>query len=144
MMQKCSAWFVVPFAAAFAGVIAACGPEVRSVPAAPEDFVGRAPLAGCGTARAEGPDSKLVDLFPLRAVDCMIAGRKSDGAEYVVEYLTTEGDPITNYLRVLPGIYDVEVFVDSSNDAYGGGWQHRTCRAGDLSPNVLASCLGVR
>ncbi|WP_139277684.1 hypothetical protein [Rhodococcus marinonascens] len=73
-------------------------------------------------------------------IDCLIAGRNGQGAEYVLTVFTTDGDPITLYYRVQPGTEDAEVFVDSSEDRYGGGWQHRTCRVVELSADALNLC----
>jgi hypothetical protein len=51
-------------------------------------------------------------------------------AELVVTLATVEGDPFTEYVRVL-GRDRVEVFVDSTRDSEAGGearWSHWLCR----------------
>jgi hypothetical protein len=50
------------------------------------------------------------------------------GVEVVATTLTTEGDPVTTYYRVLPGGAGVEVFTDATADSFGSGeWSHERC-----------------
>ena len=45
----------------------------------------------------------------------------------MVTYPTTEGDPITDYYRVLPD-GSTELWSDGTADAFGDGtWDHATC-----------------
>jgi hypothetical protein len=48
-------------------------------------------------------------------------------AELVITFATIEGDPITNYVRVLDA-GRVELFTDTTRDSYGSqGWVHSSC-----------------
>jgi hypothetical protein len=58
-------------------------------------------------------------------LDAFAEGRR---AELVRTWATEEGDPITEYVRVL-GRSTVEVFQDSTSDSFDdSGWSHRVCR----------------
>jgi hypothetical protein len=49
------------------------------------------------------------------------------GGEFVVHYSTTEGDPITDYLRVTPN-GTTEIYTDSTQDERGDKkWSYGTC-----------------
>jgi len=55
------------------------------------------------------------------------AFRSGSGAELAVHQFTTEGDPVISYVRVVPD-GSVEVYVDSTRDAFGSGrWSYSTC-----------------
>jgi hypothetical protein len=57
-------------------------------------------------------------------LDALAAGRP---AELIRTFATIEGDPITEYYRVL-GAGRVEVFVDSTQDSFGSRkWTHLLC-----------------
>ena len=60
--------------------------------------------------------------------DCLLdPGVQREGAEVLLTSLTTEGDPIRTYYRVLPG-EGVEVFTDATEDSFGSGeWSHDRC-----------------
>ncbi|WP_432503025.1 hypothetical protein [Kineococcus arenarius] len=65
---------------------------------------------------------------PAALQDCLLgAGAQHEGVEVQVTSLTTEGDPIRTYYRVLPG-GGVEVFTDATADSFGSGeWSHDRC-----------------
>ena len=65
---------------------------------------------------------------PTALKDCLLsAGAQREGAEVLLTSLTTEGDPIKTYYRVLPG-EGVEVFTDATADSFGSGeWSHDRC-----------------
>ena len=75
----------------------AAGPvEPGSVPT-PQQFLDRAELPSCGEITlAQG------DEIPLENLDCLDSAGP-EGAELSVTRPTTEGDPVTEYYRVLPG-----------------------------------------
>ncbi|WP_456826845.1 hypothetical protein [Cellulomonas sp. P5_E12] len=108
--------------AASALVLAGCGAG-EDVP--PESFASRAALPSCGELEiAQG------ETIPAEAWQCLDEADARAGAELVVTSPTTEGDPITTYFRVGPGIDGLEVFTDSSQDAFGGdgpAWTHQVC-----------------
>jgi hypothetical protein len=57
-------------------------------------------------------------------LDALAEGRR---AELVATFMTIEGDPITEYYRVL-GPHRAEVFIDSTADSYGTQkWTHHVC-----------------
>lgn len=92
-------------------------------PAGPEDritFLERFDIPSCGHERL-GQGQEL----PATAVECL-ADPGADGAELIVTAPTTEGDPIVTYYRAEPG-GSVEIWVDMTQDAYGGGWSHLRC-----------------
>jgi hypothetical protein len=89
----------------------------------PGAFRNRAQLPACGTVEAmhQEPAGAAVDCFEQ-------ALRRGEGAELVVRYFTTEGDPIVEYYRTIPGTAGVEVFTDATEDRYGSrAWSHRRC-----------------
>jgi hypothetical protein len=57
-------------------------------------------------------------------LDALAEGRR---AKLVVTYATVEGDPITEYYRIL-GPDRAEVFIDATADSYGTKrWTHHVC-----------------
>jgi len=65
---------------------------------------------------------------PAALQDCLLsASAQREGAEVLLTSLTTEGDPIKTYYRVLPDA-GVEVFTDATADSFGSGeWRHDRC-----------------
>ncbi|GAB3461503.1 hypothetical protein AB1207_06805 [Kineococcus endophyticus] len=65
---------------------------------------------------------------PVTVQECLLSpDAQRTGAEVRVTSLTTEGDPIEAYYRVLPG-GTVEVFTDATADSFGSeGWSHTRC-----------------
>jgi hypothetical protein len=95
-------------------------------------------------ARYTLPDCGELDLSPRpegtaspddAGVPCLRAGLESGhGGELKVTFPTIEGDPIVDYVRVLPTRQRenaVEIFQDASADEFGdvesGGWTHTVC-----------------
>lgn len=114
----------------------AAGPvEPGSVPT-PQQFLDRAELPSCGALTlAQGAE------IPPENLDCLEAPG-AEGAELSVTRPTTEGDPVTEYYRVLPG-GGWQAYLDGSMDRYGSQWWFTDCPDAD-SIEDLASCTGVR
>jgi len=109
----------VAFAAGLALFLGACGYTPSALDSWPEK-----PSCGRWENRNEPVSAD------QRGKNHCILGALADGrrAELIVTYHTIEGDPITEYYRVLsPG--RVESFVDSTRDSYGSRkWAHFLCR----------------
>lgn len=86
----------------------------------------RAPLPSCGRVDL-GVGEQLEDTQRTQ-VDCLTTALASGaGGELVVTFVTTEGDPITEYLRVTPA-RTTEVYSDASKDRFGDGtWSFARC-----------------
>ncbi|SFS03128.1 hypothetical protein SAMN04487846_1640 [Microbacterium sp. cf046] len=113
----------------------ASGPvEPGSVPT-PQPFLDRTPLPSCGAITlAQG------DEIPAENLDCLESAG-DEGAELSVTRPTTEGDPVTEYYRVLPG-GGWEAYLDGSMDRHGGQWWFTDCPdARGLED--LAQCRGI-
>ena len=112
----------------------AAGPvEPGSVPA-PQQFVDRETLPSCGEVTlAQG------DEIPAENLACLEEATE-DGAELAVTRPTTEGDPVTEYYRVLPG-GGWEAYLDGSMDRYGGQWWYTDCPDAKVIED-LATCTG--
>lgn len=113
----------------------AAGPvEPGSVPT-PQQFLDRAELPSCGEITlAQG------DEIPSENLGCLDSAGP-EGAELSVTRPTTEGDPVTEYYRVLPG-GGWEAYLDGSMDRYGSQWWFTDCPdARDLED--LAQCRGT-
>lgn len=110
-----------PVADATASAAPTPGGSLR--PADPEDrvtFLARFDIPSCGHERL-GQGQQIPDA----AVECL-TDPGADGAELIVTAPTTEGDPIVTYYRAQPD-GSVEIWVDMTQDAYGGGWTHIRC-----------------
>ena len=87
----------------------------------------RAPLPSCGEiALAMG---ERLDAGSRPELACLEEARANgDGAELVAGHGTVEGDPITEYYRVLPG-GGAEVFIDATQDKFGSQrWEFSRCQ----------------
>jgi hypothetical protein len=86
----------------------------------------RASLPSCGRVDL-GVGEQLEDTRRTQ-VDCLTTALSSGaGGELVVTFLTTEGDPITEYLRVTPA-RTTEVYSDASKDRFSDGkWSFAQC-----------------
>jgi hypothetical protein len=92
---------------------------------APEGFRDRAVLPACG--RVVLGQGERVSRVDPEALACLRDGlTDGQGAELVVVSPTIEGDPVTDYRRVLPD-GSTEVWTDMTEDEHGGGWDHGTC-----------------
>jgi 4-amino-4-deoxy-L-arabinose transferase-like glycosyltransferase len=98
------------------------GEPVASIPAQVAD---RDPLPSCGTeiTPPDGPGPA-----EAAARQCLLAALQSgEGAELQRDYKTEEGQPVSEFIRVLSD-GSVEVFVDATLDSYGSGaWERRVC-----------------
>jgi hypothetical protein len=113
----------------------AAGPvEPGSVPT-PQQFLDRVELPSCGAVTlAQG------DEIPAENLACLDSAGP-EGAELSVTRPTTEGDPVTEYYRVLPG-GGWEAYLDGSMDRYGSQWWFTDCPdARGLED--LAQCRGA-
>ena len=91
----------------------------------PDDFRDRPALPACG--RVELGQGERVQQVDPEALACLReAFDTGRGAELVVVSPTIEGDPVTDYRRVLPD-GTTEVWTDMTEDQYGGGWHHGAC-----------------
>ncbi len=91
-----------------------------------EQWDSRDPLPRCGSLQLQqGEDLEVDGRKELACLErAMDSGR---GAELVVRYPTTEGDPVTDYYRVNPD-GSTEVYTDSTQDAFGDQkWSVATC-----------------
>lgn len=138
--------FTILLIAAAATVLSGCGaqnfPELQEFPA-PQEFTDRTQLSTCGQAEPRF-GTELRDIFSQAVVDCLSDARHKSGAEFVLTTFTDEGDPIVRYVRVAADSSDVELWVDRSQDKFGGGgtrWVHTTCPAPELSGESLTRCM---
>jgi hypothetical protein len=100
----------------------------------PTRFTDRAELTSCGTLEL-GPGEGI----PAESIACLEDAGDA-GAELSVTRPTTEGDPVTEYYRVLPG-GGWEAYIDGSQDRNGGIWWYTPCPdAAELED--LAQCEG--
>lgn len=88
-------------------------------------FPERIPLPACDpVVLAQG------EVVPPEAWDCLNDAAAATGAELAVTTPTVEGDPITSYYRVGPGIEGLEVYVDGTKDRFGDPqhpWTYTSC-----------------
>lgn len=86
----------------------------------------RPSLASCGRVDL-GVGEQLEDTSRTQ-VDCLTTALASGaGGELVVTFVTTEGDPITEYLRVTRA-RTTEVYIDASKDRFSDGkWSYAAC-----------------
>ena len=86
---------------------------------------GRDPLPSCGEVRVAQTE-RLEDVVRPE-VACLEAALASGASgEMVLFFTTTEGDPITEYLRVTPA--GTEVYTDATKDTFGSGrWSYGSC-----------------
>lgn len=93
---------------------------------APTAFRDRDPLALCGEVVLDQGDT-----IPIAAMACLESAASGAGAELAVARPTTEGDPIITFYRVAPTIDGVDLFIDSSRDAWGSAdWAQKSCPTG--------------
>jgi hypothetical protein len=121
---------------------AGCGGEVPAAPGtsplvpsadsaanaeAPARFRDRTPLPSCGTISA-GSGATALSEQDRGMADCLLnAFEAGEPGEVAVVLVTTEGDPVFVWVRVL-GSGQVEQFVDSTADTFGSGrWAFASC-----------------
>ena len=118
-----------------AALTAACSSGGGGPVETPQQFVDRDPLASCGELTlAQGEE------IPEEAFACLTEAGE-EGAELAVTRPTTEGEPITEYYRVLPG-GGWEAYIDASQDSSGGGWWYTDCPDAQTIED-LAACQGA-
>ena len=103
-------------------VLSGCvaGPATAGGESGPDAFRERAELPSCGSViLGQGEE------IPADAAACL-ADAGADGAELALTRPTVEGDPVTEYYRVLPS-GGWEIYVDMTRDAFGGGWWFNEC-----------------
>lgn len=114
---------------------AGCGAEATGPQPTPQQFLDRESLPSCGEfTLAQG------DEIPAEAFTCLDEAGE-EGAELSVTRPTTEGEPITEYYRVLPG-GGWEAYIDATEDSSGGGWWYTDCPDAE-SLEDLAACEGA-
>lgn len=91
----------------------------------PPQFRDRPALASCGRVEL-GQGERVRDVGPDELACLRRAFEDGTGAELVVVSPTTEGDPVTDYRRVLAD-GTTEVWTDMTEDQFGGGWDHGSC-----------------
>jgi hypothetical protein len=112
----------------------AAGPvQPGSVPT-PQQFVDRETLPSCGEVTLTQGEE-----IPAENLSCLDEAGDA-GAELAVTRPTTEGDPVTEYYRVLPG-GGWEAYLDGSMDRYGGQWWYTDCPDAKVIED-LATCTG--
>ena len=87
---------------------------------APAAFADRDALPAC-TPVTLGQGEEI----PADALACLEEAG-AEGAELALTRPTTEGDPVTEYFRVLPA-GGWEIYTDMTRDAFGGGWWLAVC-----------------
>ena len=111
---------------------AASAPEPR---ATPQQFQDRESLPSCGEVTlAQG------DEIPDENLACLLDAGEA-GAELAVTRPTTEGDPVTEYYRVLPG-GGWQAYIDGTKDRHGGDWWFTDCPDAKTLED-LATCKGA-
>ncbi|MFE5410308.1 hypothetical protein [Microbacterium sp. NPDC056569] len=123
-----------------AGVVALAGcvvgPGAPKGGPTPASFLEREQLPSCGTVElTQGEEIPTADIACLEEAT-------SAGAELAVTRPTVEGDPVTEYYRVLPG-GGWEIYTDMTRDAYGEGWWLNDCPDA-LSMTQLGECTSTR
>lgn len=108
--------------------------EPRDVPT-PQQFLDREPLPSCGELELVSGEE-----IPAESFTCLDEAGKA-GAELSVTRATTEGDPVTEYYRVLPA-GGWEAYIDGSQDRNGGNWWYTDCPDAETIED-LANCKGV-
>ena len=118
----------------------ACGQSAQSQEP-PASFENRSRLASCGDIEFTAAG----EVIPTSAVECMNEARSAGtGAELVVRRWTVEGDPITEYYRVVPPDPGIEIFADNTRDRFGQrGWVHQRCPRA-VSVAELGDCQIIR
>lgn len=116
-------------------VAAGCAAGPAAPVETPQKFTDRVELPSCGELElAQG------DEIPGENLSCL-EGAGDAGAELSVTRPTTEGDPVTEYYRVLPG-GGWEAYIDGSQDRNGGLWWYTDCPDAETIED-LAACEGA-
>lgn len=126
--------FAAGVLAAVAALSAGCAAEAAAPAPTPTSFLERAVLPSCGEVElGQGEE------IPAENITCLEEAGP-EGAELAVTRPTTEGDPFTEYYRVLPG-GGWEAYIDGSQDPNGGIWWFTPCPEAQTLED-LAQCQG--
>lgn len=131
-VRRTAAVLLILGAGALSAGCAAGTPEPRGTP---QQFVDREPLPSCGEVTLSQGDE-----IPDENLACL-SEAGAEGAELAVTRPTTEGDPVTEYYRALPG-GGWQAFIDGTKDRYGGDWWFTDCPDAEAISD-LASCQGA-
>lgn len=119
---------VLPVLALVAASLSSCaatdGPADPSPGATPQALLDRAPLASCGEFTLDQGEP-----YPVDALACISDAIGGDGAELILTAPSTEGDPITTWIRARP-TGGVETWSDVRRDRFAGegvSWTHDVC-----------------
>lgn len=115
---------------------AGCSTDETGSDETPQQFVDRAQLPSCGEVDLDQGAE-----IPAESLTCL-EDAGDEGAELAVTRPTTEGDPIIEYYRVLPG-GGWEAYIDATQDEFGGGWWYTECPDAEALVD-LAKCEGSR
>ena len=113
----------------------AAGPQEPGDVPTPAQFEDREVLPSCGEITLEQGEE-----LPEDALACL-GEAGEEGAELAVTRPTTEGDPITEYYRAIPG-GGWEAYIDGTNDRHGGIWWYTPCPDAEALAD-LANCKGA-
>jgi hypothetical protein len=130
-MRRSTAVMLCAIAALTTGCAAGGSGPVQT----PRQFLDREELPSCGEVTLEQSEE-----IPEEAFSCL-AEAGEDGAELAGTRPTTEGDPIIEYYRVLPG-GGWEAYIDATEDSRGGGWWYTDCPDAETIED-LAGCRGT-
>lgn len=123
MKDAVARWVAPAVAGLVSSTVAGCAVFGDPVQRQWED---REPLPSCGQVQVAQTE-RLEDVGGAEVQcleDAFAAGR---GAELVLTYVSTEGDPIAEYRRVTSD-GATEVYTDATKDTYGSGkWEFATC-----------------
>ena len=134
MIRATAAVLVALGAIALSGCVA--GPGGPKGGPTPTAFIEREELPSCGAVElGQGEE------IPSGDIACLEEATMA-GAELAVTRPTVEGDPITQYYRVLPG-GGWEIYTDMTRDAYGEGWWLDECPDA-LSMSQPGECTSTR
>lgn len=123
-------------ACAAVALTAGCAAEATGPQPTPQQFLDRESLPSCGEVTLSTEEQ-----IPDESVTCLDEAGE-EGGELSVTRPTTEGEPITEYYRVLPG-GGWEAYIDASQDSFGGGWWYTECPEAENIED-LAACEGAR
>lgn len=119
---------------ALVALLSGCAQGPATPAPTPTQFTDRAVLPSCGEVELGQGDE-----IPAENLTCL-QDAANEGAELAVTRPTTEGDPVTEYYRVLPG-GGWEAYIDGSQDSNGGIWWFTPCPEAKTLED-LATCQG--
>lgn len=109
----------------------------------PDFFTNRLAFPSCGEGKITNASSG--STFQDSQVECMKSSRAAGGSELTLRSITTEGDEIVSYIRILPNVENVEIIVDKSQDEYSEqGWISYSCSIPELTEDSITDCMATR